>query len=141
MKFIASLLFVLAVPFLLTAQSPAVRESKPPTSKSRPRHYMRVTVDKVDNTNTDGVSRVSCSLVGIPHTSSRIDSVTAVIGNKIYKASDIDGVDFERYFQWEDEGVVPVDVDLKRTLTFNPGDSIVFHTVHGKYAAPFKTKR
>lgn len=107
---------------------------------NRPRHYMKVTVDKIDNINSDGVSRVSCTLAGVPHTSSRIDSVTAIISGRTVRAVDIDGVDFMRYFQWEDEGVVPVDVDLERTSTFSPGDSIMFHTVHGVYAAPLKKK-
>ncbi len=107
-------------------------------TKHAPRHAMTVRVDQIDNTNSDGVSRVACVLLGIPHTSSRVDSVTAVIGNKTVKATDIDGVDFGRYFQWEDDSALPVEVDIERHARFNKGDSIKFHTVHGVYTAPLK---
>ena len=102
---------------------------------------MQVTVDKIDNTNSDGVSRVSCTLWGVPHTSSRIDSVTAVIKGRTYKATDIDGVDFGRYFQWEDEKDLPVEVDIKRHTQFGTTDTIKFHTVHGVYTAPLNRKK
>lgn len=108
------------------------------SADTKPRHYMKVTVDKIDNSNSDGVSRVSCTLVGVPHTSSRIDSVTAVVAGKRVKATDIDGVDFNRYFQWEDEGAIPVDVDIAKSMKFTKNDTIKFHTVHGVYAAPLK---
>ncbi len=105
------------------------------------RHIMQVTVDKIDNTNSDGVSRVSCTLWGVPHTSSRIDSVTAVIKGRTYKATDIDGVDFGRYFQWEDEKDFPVEVDIKRHTQFGATDTIKFHTVHGVYTAPLNNSK
>ncbi len=107
---------------------------------TRPRHFMKVVVDRIDNSNSDHVSRVSCTLVGVPHTSSRVDSVTAVIKGRVVKATDIDGIDFGRYFQWEDEGAVPVDVDIQHTRVFSPNDSVRFHTVHGVYTSPLKKK-
>ncbi|MCM1449930.1 MAG: hypothetical protein NC082_06280 [Clostridiales bacterium] len=136
MKFIT---LMLSVAISLTSVAVTPRMVCSPAEKpSQPRHHMKVVVEKVDNNNSDGVSRVSCTLMSIPHTSSRVDSVTALIDRHVYKATDIDGVDFERYFQWEDDGAVPVEVDLKRTLKFNEGDSIIFHTVHGVFSAPLK---
>ena len=136
MKAILPIITIAAISFMSMAQSGYTCGP----ADNKPRHYMKVTVEKVDNANSDGVSRVSCSLIGVPHTSSRVDSVTAVIGGRTIKATDIDGVDFMRYFQWEDEGVVTVDVDLAKTRSFLSGDSIKFHTVHGTYTAPLTKK-
>ncbi len=107
---------------------------------TQPRHFMKIEVDRIDNNNSDHVSRVSCTIIGVPHTSSRVDSVTAVIKGRVYKSTDIDGIDFGRYFQWEEEGAIPVDVDIVHTRTFSTNDSIRFHTVHGTYASPLKKK-
>ena len=111
------------------------------SKQSARRHMMQVTVDKIDNNNSDGVSRVTCTLLGVPHTSSRIDSVTAIVNGRSVKATDIDGVDFGRYFQWEDERDFPVDVDIKRHSKYAPTDSIYFHTVHGVYSAPLINRK
>ena len=107
---------------------------------TQPRHFMKIVIDRIDNNNSDYVSRVSCTIIGVPHTSSRVDSVTAVIKGRVYRSTDIDGIDFGRYFQWEEEGAIPVDVDIVHTRTFSPNDSIRFHTVHGTYASPLKKK-
>ena len=107
---------------------------------TQPRHFMKIVVDRIDNNNSDHVSRVSCTVIGVPHTSSRVDSVTAVIKGRVYRSTDIDGIDFGRYFQWEEEGAIPVDVDIVHTRIFSPNDSIRFHTVHGTYASPLKKK-
>lgn len=132
-KFISLIVFIA---FISVSACVAQRNCSP--NRGNQRHFMQVKIDKVDNTNSDGVSRVSCSLVGIPHTSSRVDSVVATVGGKRLKSNDIDGIDFGRYFQWEDEGVIPVDVDIKKVRIFNNGDSLRFYTVYGVFAAPFK---
>ena len=50
-------------------------------------------------------------LTGTPHTSHRIDSVS--VEYPVSKAaSDIDGVDMKRWFQWEDDGAIPVEIDF-----------------------------
>lgn len=55
--------------------------------------------------------RVYGRLVGTPHTSHRIDSLS--VEYPVKKAStDIDGVDMKRWFQWEDEGELPVEIDF-----------------------------
>lgn len=61
----------------------------------------------------DGIVRIKGKLVGKPHTSDRIDCATLTVNGHTYTATDIDGVDFERYFQWEDDGVIPLEIDFQ----------------------------
>lgn len=61
------------------------------------------------------VTRVYCRILGRPHTSQRIDGTSLVVNGTELKGIDIDGVDFERYFQWEDEGVIPLELDFDPT--------------------------
>lgn len=107
-------------------------------SRTPARNAMKVMVENVDNDNSDGVTRVRCVLLSTPHTSSRIDSVELRRPRHApFKGLDIDGVDFGRYFQWEDEGVIAVEVDFARQRTaLGTGDTLLFHTVHGTVAAP-----
>ncbi|MDE6267252.1 MAG: hypothetical protein K2M07_07900 [Muribaculaceae bacterium] len=96
-------------------------------------HPVTVDVTGVNNTNTDGVTRISVNLVSLPNTSSRVDSVTLVTrdGHR-YLAGDIDGIDFKRYFQWEDEGKISVDVDFPLQKS-TKGARVIFHTVYGDF--------
>lgn len=68
------------------------------------------------------LTRVYCRLVGRPHTSERIDELTIVpLGGKPVSSTDIDGVDMKRWFQWEDEGFIEVEIDfpvMKQMNTF-----------------------
>lgn len=52
--------------------------------------------------------RVSLTMLCVPHTAHRIDSVT-LDGRG---ATDIDGVDFKRWFQFEDDGSISVEIDF-----------------------------
>lgn len=90
--------------------------------------------DKVAKTD-DGI-RVSVCLIGIPHTSQRIDSVDLKVDKKIYPATDIDGVDFKRYFQFEDEGVITIEVDFPFKGTLPKNSTLLFHTVKGDIVSP-----
>lgn len=56
--------------------------------------------------------RVYGKLKGVPHTSNRIDNMTLKSGKKIAAFTDIDGVDARRWFQWEDTGLIPVEIDF-----------------------------
>lgn len=87
-------------------------------------------------TKVDNGIRISLCLVGLPHTSQRIDGIDLVIDKKIVKATDIDGVDFERYFQFEDEGVITIEVDFPFKGTVPKTGKLVFHTVKGDITAP-----
>lgn len=58
------------------------------------------------------VTRLYGKLKGKPHTANRIDEMTITYGKISQSLSDIDGVDFKRYFQWEDDGLIPVEIDF-----------------------------
>ena len=85
---------------------------------------------------TDTGVRLTVGVVGIPHTSQRIDSVDLVMGSKIVKATDIDGVDFERYFQFEDQGVIMLEIDFPFKGVIPKTATLVFHTVKGDVTCP-----
>lgn len=85
---------------------------------------------------TDTGVRLTVCVVGIPHTSQRIDSVDLVMGSKIVKATDIDGVDFERYFQFEDQGVIMLEIDFPFKGVISKTATLVFHTVKGDVTCP-----
>lgn len=61
----------------------------------------------------DDHMRLYGTLVGKPHTSDRIDRLTLVMpdGHKL-EATDIEGVDMKRWFQWEDSGAIEVEIDF-----------------------------
>lgn len=90
--------------------------------------------DKV--TPTDGGIRISVCLVGIPSTSQRIDSVDLTVGDKVVKANDIDGIDFERAFQFEDTGVQVVELDFPFAGKLPKTATLTFHTSKGDVVAP-----
>lgn len=69
-----------------------------------------VTVDSIDFRKD--LTRVYCHISGRPHTSNRIDRVSMTVNGRLLECSDIDGVDFNRYFQWEDDGTIPLELDF-----------------------------
>ncbi|MDE7154507.1 MAG: hypothetical protein K2O00_08745 [Muribaculaceae bacterium] len=96
-------------------------------------HPVTIDVLAISNDNSDGVTRMTVRLTSLPNTSSRVDSVTLVApGGSRFLATDIDGIDFKRYFQWEDDGKVTVDVDFPRQ-TKTDGGKVIFHTVYGDF--------
>lgn len=61
----------------------------------------------------EDLTRVYACLMGRPHTSGRIDDITMITNEgKIYKFTDLDGVDPKRYFQWEDDGKIFIEIDF-----------------------------
>lgn len=97
-------------------------------------HPFGIEVRGLNDSNTDNVNRLAVDLLSASHTSSRIDSVAVKLRDgRRYKSTDIDGVDFERYFQWEDEGIISIELDFPKTGVYALGDSIIFYTVHGEY--------
>ncbi len=89
---------------------------------------IKVKVDSVDYRSN--LTRVYCKIIGRPHTAQRIDEAQIVVTGKTYQAGDIDGVDFRRYFQWEDEGSINIEIDfppLKSMKTFH----LILKTVRG----------
>lgn len=103
-------------------------------NKARLEFRMTGSVAKPD----DHIIRVKGSLIGDPHTSNRINSARLLVGHQSYAATDIDGVDFERYFQWEDDGIIPLEIDFAipegtKMPKLGKNASIIFTTVHGEY--------
>ena len=82
--------------------------------------------------------RVYGRLTGTPHTSSRIDRVSLVIDGATLESTDIDGVDFGRYFQWEDDGVINIELDFPAVRKFPSSGRIVMTTPRGDSTATWK---
>lgn len=90
-----------------------------------------LSVTGVECKPADHIVRVSATLTSMPHTSWRIDSITAdVPGKGTVGASDIDGIDFKRYFQWEDEGEINLEIDFP-TDSIGKIGTLIFHSVTG----------
>lgn len=139
--------FKIKIITLLMAFAPTVSVAQTPltaTKYVKSTHPVKTVVKAVDNKNNQNTTRITVSLISQPNTSSRIDSVYFVNGNEQLRAVDIDGVDFGRYFQWEEDGMISVDVDFPRRNKFVRDAVVVFHTVHGDVTAPlapvFKSK-
>lgn len=58
------------------------------------------------------VTRLYGKIKGRPHTANRIDTLYGTFGKIKYSSTDIDGVDMKRYFQWENSGLIPVEIDF-----------------------------
>ncbi|MDE6491368.1 MAG: hypothetical protein K2L49_09450, partial [Muribaculaceae bacterium] len=77
------------------------------------------------------LTRVYCRAIGRPHTAHRIDAAEIVAIGVKAAATDIDGVDFNRYFQWEECGEIPLEIDfppMAEAATVQVG----FTTVYGE---------
>lgn len=81
-----------------------------------------VVVDEVDCRPT--LTRVTARLVGRPHTSQRVDAVEMVVNGRRVVATDIDGIDFKRWFQWEDDGEIVVEIDFPSVGTVKRFDLV-----------------
>lgn len=90
-----------------------------------------LSVNGIENKSADHIVRLSATLTSMPHTSWRVDSITLnVPGNGAVGASDIDGIDFKRYFQWEDEGEIDLEIDFPADSIGKTG-TLIFHSVTG----------
>lgn len=58
------------------------------------------------------VTRVFGKLTGPHNTSARIDRIVLTHGKEKYVSNNIDGFDYERAFQWEEDGSIPVEIDF-----------------------------
>lgn len=85
------------------------------------------------------LTRVYGKLVGRPHTSNRIDGVSLTSTGSAVTSTDIDGVDFLRYFQWEDDGQIPVEIDFP-VLKNADEVQFLFMTVHGPSTTTVKKR-
>lgn len=121
-------ILIVALVALFACNTPAVAQVNQLDSE------INIIPDKV--TPTDTGIRISLCIIGIPHTSQRIDGIDLKVGSKLIKATDIDPIDFERYFQFEDEGVITIEVDFPYSGKLPRTSTLTFHTVKGDIKAP-----
>lgn len=122
MKILKSIKNILVAALFIGATAPA-------TAQTTTDPGFNVITDKVAATD-EGI-RVTLCLVGIPSTSQRIDGIDLVDGQTVVPANDIDGVDFKRYFQFEDTGVQVIEVDFPFKGQLPKTASLIFHTEKG----------
>ncbi len=87
--------------------------------KATAAEHLTLVVDSIDFRSD--LTRIYGRLIGRPHTSQRIDAMAFEVNGRRMEASDIDGVDFKRWFQWEDDGVINVEVDFPMMSEFESG--------------------
>ncbi len=110
----------------LTATSINAKVIRNYTSQSDDKLVFKV--DSIDYRSD--LTRVYGKLFGRPHTSNRIDGVTIMTTGTTSTSNDIDGVDFHRYFQWEEEGSIPVELDFP-AMKDSQGIQLIFDTPLG----------
>lgn len=104
---------------------------------SQAKHEMRIEIDSI--ICREDLSRVYCRAIGRPNTSHRIDGVK--LNGKI-DATDIDPIYFKQAFQWEEEGVQPLEIDFpalkRKPSTFFLEFQTPYGLVRGAYSAKVK---
>lgn len=126
---------VAAVVFAARGEAQVCRSIPQPITEAGSR--FNFVVEKADKLPDDGVTRVAGALLGEPHTSNRIDKILLINGNDTIVANDIDGVDFERYYQWEDDGLIRIEIDFPvsaktgKLPVVDRRTKMVFNTVRG----------
>lgn len=98
---------------------------------------LAVVVDSVDFRSD--LTRVYGRLVGRPHTSGRVDTASLLSGKSSWDATDIDGIDFKRYFQWEDDGEISVEIDFPAMKPLKTA-RLALMTARGKSVTTIKRK-
>lgn len=116
-------IFVISIAFLVIAVFAAQARTERNYRLSAARH-LTLTVDSISYRT--GLTRVYGKFVGVPHTSQKLHGITIELKGKNYKADDIDGVDFDRWFQWEDDGIIPVEIDFPRTPSLNNATMVIY---------------
>ena len=87
------------------------------------------------------VTRVYCRVLGRPNTSHRINAVTMKSGSQAFAATDIDPIYFERSFQWEEDGQIPLEIDFPAMKTKLNEFQLVFDTPYGAVTSQSKVRR
>ena len=131
MKLFTTLATLLLPAMALSAKTVIVYEAVTPSP------VLTLSVDSIDY--RPDLTRLYGKLIGRPHTSQRVDAATILSGKSILTATDIDGVDFKRYFQWEDDGSIPVEIDFPAVKQFGSA-TVELDTPRGKSITRVKKK-
>lgn len=115
-------IFVISVAFLVIAVFAAQARTERNYRLSAAKH-LTLTIDSISYRTS--LTRVYGKFVGRPHTSQKLHGMTIELNGKSYEANDIDGVDFDRWFQWEDDGIIPVEIDFPRTPSLNNATLVI----------------
>lgn len=94
-----------------------------------PSAVLTLSVDSIDF--RPDLTRLYGKLIGRPHTSHRVDAAVMLSGKSVLTSDDIDGVDYKRYFQWEDDGTIPVEIDFPAVKNFSAA-TVELDTPRGK---------
>ena len=115
-------IFVISIAFLVIAVFAAQARTERNYRLSAAQH-LTLTIDSISYRT--GLTRVYGKFVGTPHTSQKLHGITIELKGKSYEANDIDGVDFDRWFQWEDDGIIPVEIDFPRMPSLNNATMVI----------------
>lgn len=115
-------IFILAILILIIAVSVANARVER-NYKNTASEHINLVIDSIDF-RTD-LTRMYARLIGRPHTSQKIERIEMRAPAGDFEAMDIDGVDFNRWFQWEDDGVIAVEIDFKAMPATKSGTLIV----------------
>lgn len=116
-------IFLTALLLLLGA---AVAQGQFRKTAEKVKHEMTVEIDSI--CCREDLSRVYCKAIGRPNTSDRIDSVK--LNGKI-AATDIDPIYFERAFQWEEDGIITLEIDFPALKSKPSKFYLEFQTPYG----------
>lgn len=112
MKHLTHIFVSLVVGVVSLFSSPAISAGSPlPAAQKSQSKPCVPTITKVEFRSD--LTRVYVTLTGRPHTSYRIDYVRMILpSGKGISFTDIDGIDAKRYFQWESDGKIDLEIDF-----------------------------
>lgn len=126
-------IFIFAILFLVIAVSVAnARVEK--NYKNTAADHINLIIDSIDF--REDLTRLYGRMIGVPHTSQKINRMEMKVGASVFNAEDIDGIDFERWFQWEDDGVISIEVDFKAMQPVKSG-TLIIETARGVDSSRF----
>lgn len=107
-------------------------------SGATPERRLEVVIDSI--VCRSDLSRVYCRALGHPNTSHRIDAVNLNLPGQALGATDIDPIYFERAFQWEEDGIIPLEIDFGPMESAPSHFTLDFFTPYGTIKAAYNTK-
>jgi hypothetical protein len=87
-------------------------------------------------TKTEAGIRISLCIIGLPRATQRIDDIDLMMETKKVKATNVEGIEFEKEFTIPDDGVLVIDVDFPYQGTLSKTAHLIFHTPHGDIETP-----